>query len=135
MIKVQIDRKTWLRGVGSNDSVYKVRLRTEEGEQCCLGFVCKKLGLKNKDILDVGRPGHLVRYDNFAQRNAKEKLTPVLLKVKEPTEKAWVEEAITINDDSLMSETEREEKLTKLFAKNGLDVKFVGPKVNPFTEK
>lgn len=141
MIKVQIDRKTWLRSVVDD----QVRLRNEDGNQCCLGFVCKKLGLANNDIENIPDPGSFgdsefmidFGVEGASLKNLVNKLTPHLLTVRGHNEKHWVGEAMRLNDydDDDMSEEEREEKLTALFLKNGFELKFVGPKVNPFTEK
>lgn len=141
MIKVQIDRKTWLRG-GDEGA-----LRNEAGSQCCLGFVCKKLGLTNNDILDVGMPDDVLsneRLPEFRKMTLKERLSP-LIRVKDATSRRWVSDAAVINDncslpDSWYAKHEeysleeehaalealREEKLTKLFAKNGFELKFIG---------
>jgi len=143
MIKVQIDRKTWIRGVDDAYCENDVRLRNQEGNQCCLGFVCKKLGLTDANILNVATPGSFSDSEyiqDFAissskLKEIKNKITPALLTVRGHEEKLWVRQAIAINDDVALTEQEREEKLSKLFLKNGFDLKFIGPEVNPFTEK
>lgn len=144
MIKVQIDRKKWLRGDNG-------RLRDEEGSQCCLGFVCKKLGLTNNDIYDCGTPSDVIEHGERLPESRKltigERLSPLIKKdkVKDYADRAWVNEAIKINDDFNLpytwyakhrgadnieeyeaTERMREEKLTKLFAKHGFELKFIG---------
>lgn len=141
MIKVQIDRKKWLRG--SDEGA----LRNESGAQCCLGFVCKKLGLTNNEIFDVGMPDDVLYNEiipEFRKMTLKERLAP-LIRVEDARNRQWVEEAATINDDFSLpgswydehekysyeeeheaTEKMREEKLIKLFAKNGFELKFIG---------
>lgn len=51
MKKLTINRRTWLRGEGSEESYLR---RAEDGKMCCLGFAAIQLGkLSEDDITSV----------------------------------------------------------------------------------
>ncbi len=50
MRTVIINRKTWLRGTGKEDSA----LRMPNGKKCCIGFLATTLGAKPKQLTGVG---------------------------------------------------------------------------------
>ncbi len=48
MIKVQVNRKRWLRG---EDAEKSYLLRESDGKSCCMGFFERKRGAKKRHIL------------------------------------------------------------------------------------
>ncbi len=120
MIKVQINRKRWLRGEGSNVSRL---LRESDGKSCCLGFVERKRGAKKHHIL-----GKAIL--NLASNSAH--VDPKLISNFKPFEisKGFTNEAICalylINDNRAMNDTEREINLIENGKRIGIQFQFVG---------
>jgi hypothetical protein len=127
-----IDRTTWLRGEGCFES----RLLTHDGKLCCLGFYCLARGFTRKQIFDEAMPMALVG-DNGSQ-NLRIKLaelgepTALLLKTAFPdlfdavdhNHRSLTRLAET-NDDYLLSDEERERRLTGMFAARKIKVNFI----------
>jgi hypothetical protein len=126
--EVIIDRKNWIRGEGMSCSKL---LRISDQKRCCLGFYLSHLGVSDEEMLDVGQPCGL----------------PPSTKEKYGNAISWLFEdhdgAVSLDNQSmvhyndkpvgsiagaeeiLMTEWYREEKLTELFARNGVSVRFV----------
>jgi len=113
-MKLIIDRKIWLRGEGSEVSYLR---RKADGKQCCIGILCSALpvpenyltGAKDADELhlenDVTLPGWLL----------------------EPgCATADVDLAYRTNDDENISDLDREQKISEIFARHDIQVEFVG---------
>lgn len=106
--------KAQAKAMGDKDEYCDVDpalLSSENGMKCCLGFVCQAVGVRVKDMVDVGMPSTLLG-----------KLTSPLPE--------WLidieNQAQTINDDGDITDRERESKLKKLFReKSPIDLKFV----------
>jgi len=108
-----VQRSRWFRG----NRIGKLKdLGT--GHMCCLGFVCQKLGVSDEDMIGKRMPTDLYSI-------AKAKVVGVLLKTQPEGAfyshlvTSWVNEAAAINDNDVISEEDREEKLINLFGKNG----------------
>lgn len=96
-IKVRIDRKRWLRGVGQGT------LLNEEGKMCCLGFWCNQTtGVSLDEMLRIPMP-HGVN---------------TALSV------GWHAYAAYINDCVNISEEQREAELIELAAIHGEEWEF-----------
>lgn len=110
-----IDRMKWLRGIGGEQS----KLLDANGRMCCLGFECRRLGLEKRDILGVVVP-----------HNTMGKPLPFwLMEVNTNKEMGLsgtdVGEAMFTNDDRCLSEIQREAKLTVIFARHDVELRFV----------
>jgi len=116
-MKFEIDRKRWLRGEGSVNSRL---LRPSDQKMCCLGFKAKALGLSDDTISNIPSPISIPNI-NFEQwgvtglgRYA------VIAELGDMYCLLFV-----TNDVRNISESEREERLIKLFAEIGDEVTFV----------
>lgn len=111
-----VSRSTWYRGEGSTYS----RLLRSDGKMCCVGFLCKAMGMTDKDIMDkpevkdteVAMPnGRLLHYT--------EAFSPL-------AESAHIlNEAYEVNDSEIQTDKWREAEITKLFKTVNIDVHFV----------
>lgn len=129
--QVVIDRATWRSGDdGEHATCYHqygdhpmTRLLDKHGNMCCLGFACKQLaGLSDADILDACGPAsvgpHAIRKLQYLRRNSAGGVKAVATKL--------TSEAMNINDHHELTREEREDKLIKIFRKNGVELKFTG---------
>jgi hypothetical protein len=135
-MKLRIDRATWLRG--EDPAVLKTGgsylLRPKDGRMCCLGFLCRDLGWPLHELAHVTMPDLLIDADG-AQDPAAVCLLPKWLVEKgtgdgDPDLTPLVETMANTNDDPRLTETEREAKLTELFARQGIEVEFFGESPN-----
>jgi hypothetical protein len=108
-----IARDRWWRGKGSDGS----SLLREDGNRCCVGFYFTAHGVGDAMLGGC----------HYFPRLAKEVFTGC------PIEHTWLRETrdnesggvYRINDDTEISDAEREAKLTERFAANGYRVTFV----------
>jgi hypothetical protein len=123
-----VERKKWLRGEGSEDSC----LLTEGNRMCCLGFYAEACGLDRKVIRGLSSPmkavyatqGHFI--ENYKDKLSTRK-SDVIWKtklVKSGRDTATCNDMMKINDDEHIDDTIRETKLTALFKKLGIRIKF-----------
>lgn len=101
-----IDRKKWYRGRGSANSA----LLRSDGTMCCMGFYAKACGFEDREILDAGTHPFSATIESpyfidgrFGQAGL-----------------------FDVNDNVTLSEEDRETILTRLFADNGIAVRFEG---------
>lgn len=69
MLKVIIDRKTWLRGQGADDSQLLIPdelIDHVKGQMCCLGFACLAAGMSKDQIRGIQSPYGLDNPPSFA---------------------------------------------------------------------
>jgi hypothetical protein len=121
MYKLTIDRNTWLRGEGGDDSFL---LREVDGKQCCLGFLGFACGATRKQLIGARTPSVSRVLDIFNKDLGK------FLFVSDHWNEFSkdAEELMYINDrlpEYFSSETEREKQLTEIFARNGIEIEFV----------
>lgn len=103
-----VDRATWLRGsVGS--------LLEDDGRRCCVGFLAKEMGYSDDEMRSMPVLGDVTRTELG--------LPPELRTCNWSSGDGDIYGA---NDDDALSDTDREAKLTELFAGIGVEVKFVG---------
>jgi hypothetical protein len=105
--KLIIDRARWGQSA----------LLNKDGTMCCLGFLSKACGVHDEVMLGVAFP----RFDWIKEYNIN----------KEFGDRAGVYggvagEASKINDDNSISKSEKETKLIELFAKNNINLSFIG---------
>ena len=110
MKELMIQRSKWLRG-----EVKSRLLRPSDGKMCCLGFYALSCGLSHEQIKDHAEPadiaGILPNEMIWTTRGP------------EGFKNAWP--LILTNDDAGISESKREENITKYFAEHNVHVKFV----------
>jgi len=104
-----VDRCTWLRG-SSNNSY----LLDNNGNRCCLGFVCTQLSIKDYDMELEAEP--------FDSSN-NTVLIPILLD-ENHNNNILSRRAMIINDDGTINDHVREVKLERLFEEYGLRINF-----------
>lgn len=118
--KLVIDRSKWACARTVNDGDAKLLMDT--GLMCCLGFLCCALNIPKKRLLNVCMPSDLA--ENYTR-------PPKTLPVYEGGYGTWVdidwaEKAQCANDDGGLTDSEREEQVTRALAKGGWAVEFVG---------
>lgn len=129
-MKLVIDRKRWQRG----DSNLAALLHLQTGKMCCLGFFGLLCGYDEKDILGLADPADCV--DNIGKNKWPEwaivrKERSVKVDIGEWETKIDldntddIEQLITANDDGGITDEVREAKITRIFARNGVEVEFV----------
>lgn len=123
-----IDRSKWRCG-GSGPHMQgtgPTELLNNDGFMCCLGQVCKQLGVPESKMLNVPAPLTLVH----RSYTSAESLHPLgyIVEAGVLAGTALTQEAMSCNDnpyDSMRPE-DREQTLTELFARNGHTLTFVG---------
>lgn len=110
-----VSRKTWLRGTGSSGSC----LRNEDDCKCCLGFAAIEAGIELKNNDEIKSPEDLKEKDIEIFLIA----FPFLISCHNDSDECI--KFMEINDDDSTFDSEKEIKLTMLFAKNGVEIKFV----------
>jgi hypothetical protein len=105
-----------LRGEGYEDSYL---LRSKDGKQCCIGFLCEAFGVPKPDLKDIRGSQKLVKYRNL----------PEWLTVDSATDVSIGSDlfiAYALNDNKRLSEADREQRIAEIFAKHDIQVEFVG---------
>lgn len=105
MKKLPINREKWNRG-SSEDS----GLRNGAGKMCCLGFDALNEGSTIEEINGAGMPSQL--HIEIKGITIQRKLNPDLY-----IDTYIAKELATVNDNSQISDREREERIIELFAK------------------
>lgn len=116
LIKVVIDRKRWYRGKGD---LGNSMLRTPSRKQCCLGFACRVLGAKAKDILGKAMP------DDVSDDIDLPGLVVPALFSSGKNSSHFSSRAAIINDDMDISDRSRESKLRALAKASGFRFQFI----------
>jgi hypothetical protein len=118
-----IDRRKWGRNNkdGEKSGSYLRNNKEEKddygksiaGKMCCLGFACRAFGISAQKLNDNGIPSDITH-------NRLESIIPEwLLRFGGDTSKL-----ANINDSAQWSDKQKEAKITKIFAKHGIKVKF-----------
>ncbi len=120
-MKLEIKRSKWLRGR------YGSRLLNDEGEMCCLGFLCKTYGLDDSSIRNVTIPRNIVNVES--SKLPAWLLLPAWLfaETKHGDALNSVEGLVNTNDASYdqMNEQAREADIIMKMACQGIEVTFV----------
>jgi hypothetical protein len=112
MKTITIKRSKWLNGDRECVSV----LMDKNEHMCCLGFAIHQVTkCKKSRLLNLATPYKFFRGDSFLTDATPDGVNNNFLAM----------DAIVINDDKSILGLEREEKLRKLFKKNGYKLKFV----------
>jgi hypothetical protein len=124
-MKFTIYEDMWLRGGNSKQSC----LLDSHGKMCCMGFLAKACNIRDIFLFGKGYFGALSHQD--ADQSLPESVKPQILPSQERLHKGVVAETnlaeriYIVNDDTHIKDTERKERLTKLFAEGGIEVEFV----------
>lgn len=111
MAKFTVDRQTWYRGKGCQNSY----LLKGNGKKCCIGFVGTQCGVPNNVMLLIPSV-EKVPTDNR------------LLFPKWMTDEGYswgLSEAYRVNDDIAITDEHREEELKRIFERKGDEIEFV----------
>jgi hypothetical protein len=116
MKTITVDRKKWARGGKNGDAC----LLNDQGNMCCLGFAARQISRISRSALaDAGmpcdvymKPSFLTEIDTSSNPN-------------EVQDNALSRAAANFNDDLKISDKMREYKLTRLFKKHGIKIRFV----------
>lgn len=107
-------RKKWLRGKGSMASAL-----LWNGKSCCLGFYSEACGISRKVMHSIATPADLAAVS--------EQKSNVIWKtklVRSGVNSISCQKLININDSSTTDDAFKEKKLTSLFKRLGIKVKF-----------
>lgn len=135
MLKITVDRTRWLRG-GNNG----VLLDIDTKLMCCLGFVCKTVGLEDVTIEGKAHPQELYYnyldgiysdpapdkdYNAYMRELLEKRLgnEVILLVGKENSD--YCARMIVINDDRLIKDSEREAQLIEEGKKANIEFSFI----------
>jgi hypothetical protein len=116
-----VKKSRWLRGTPNS------MLLGDSNKMCCLGFVCRQLGLKPKDIMFKVMPSDIESEDNDKETKELQKKLKTSIRLLNPTngDTPFTNKAVAINDNELITDKERIEKLTKLFKTKKHNITFV----------
>lgn len=122
-MKFTVDRKTWYRGYGSDNS----KLLLENGMMCCLGHISLQCGLTERQILHRTTPYRAITNDGFLGQKVFN--VPVgfdwLLNDSHDSTSEIAGEMMNVNDSIELSEEIREKRLIELAAKAGHELEFI----------
>lgn len=129
MIKLIIEREFWLRGEGSLDSRL---LRPSDGKMCCLGYYGKLCGLTTDQIKDIESPQTIEPTqvdDGFSVKavwvNPKQQGEWLFMDDNASIPSVDCENLMVNNDDEDITDTVREQLISKTFAKHDIEVQFI----------
>lgn len=114
-MKVVVDRKTWLRGEGGENSY----LKRDDGKMCCLGFACVQAGLDKDDIAGRYSPADVI------ERGIRLPAGVFSLVSPSGSDSQVCESLMLTNDDKHYLDEEREAKLITLGKEVGLEFEFI----------
>lgn len=116
--RLTIDRARWLRG----DLIQEEsQLLSPMGRMCCLGFYLEACGVPREKLLNESCPSNI---EEFVPKQASwlGDINPQSDRLNNLVE----DDFIGINDDPKLSDKARELRLTQMFKKRGVRVRFVG---------
>lgn len=123
MKTVRISRKRWCRGNKNENSALSTQtsaLRTQTGQSCCLGFVCRAFGIRTpKDVLNISELPEGTPFERLPKQ-----LRPIF-NLAGMKDSPLHEELVTVNDSDEVVGKEREKKIRDLLAKANVRVVFV----------
>lgn len=92
------------------------------GKMCCLGFAANQISRISKNAMYMNyEPSQIYEKKSFLV----DFISTEDLHHSEIVNNHFTNKAIAINDDIGITDSEREDRLTKLFAKNGIKLEFV----------
>lgn len=105
--KTIVKRSEWLRGTGEG------YLLDDEGMKCCLGFRCEQGGISLNNLLEKELPYEVRGHSRL----------PAWLQSKNLEGEA--NKAAIVNDESCLTDKQREDELREIFASQGEEIEFV----------
>lgn len=118
MSKLIIDRAKWNRG-----GKFQSALLNEHG-MCCLGFYCLVLGLSKDDIEYATMPDD-INYSEETETKLDWLVESSCVSKCFLTSGTDAANLAGINDDSDISDSEREQHIVEIFAKHDVEVEFI----------
>jgi hypothetical protein len=96
------------------------------GKMCCLGFACLAYGVSERQI-GPGTSGYGKGLPADVSKSAKKLLPKWLLAYERDLDNRLTEVGLLsgINDDSTLSDRQKEGRIRRVFAKHGIKVRFV----------
>jgi hypothetical protein len=122
-MKLIINRREWRRGESAAEKGDPTALLCKDGSKCCLGFYALQCGFTPKQIRGALGPID-VPVTNKTTSPEWLKLIWFNAALRIHQNSLLTADAMQINDTADYTEEERESKLTKLFAENGVEVEF-----------
>ncbi len=124
-MKLVIKRSEWARGsVKDTERVANLLYAKQDGTRCCLGFLGNACGYTDQELQGYGLPSDVVndaglynKWGRFLLHGCDEN--------NRRTDSLIVDDLIEINDDTNITESEREADIAEIFAKHGVEVEFV----------
>ena len=116
MRTVVIERKKWLRGTPNQRMNF---LLDTHGNQCCIGVYLSACGVPDTDLLNVGAANRLKAVKGESQWLVERRGTFCV-----PSDDA--DDLYNENDHNQHFQRASEKKITALFAKHDVEVKFTG---------
>jgi len=131
MKNVTIDRKTWLRGGRNGLGVITDSfLCNTENHMCCLGFALNQIeSIAPEAMTGNGSPYEVLKMDSdfttitYVAEIDDDGLYDGSREIS--TDNLLTDDAIRINDNGGISDTEREQKLITIFAKSDIQLTFI----------
>lgn len=130
LVDLTIDRAFW--GTGALCRVEYDEISGDAGDMCCLGFASRACGVKTSSLYRIESFG----YDDInlpsnlrSARRAIAKIFPAML--QEPSDieselSTFPYVAAEINDSTSLTDHQKEQRLRRLFAKEGVKLHFKG---------
>src|SRR5277367_909081 len=115
-----VDRSKWLRGKGPEDS----SLLNQKGKMCCLGFYAEACGLDRKFIRHLKSPAAAVTASKEDFTLHKSGVIWKTELVNRNGDSATCYQMMAVNDNEDIKDDVRETKLTALFKKLNIKIKF-----------
>ncbi len=109
-MKFVITESTWFRGHGPEQS----RLLRQDGTMCCIGQICKQLGVPDSAILDSKT---VVAIPSAEDEKTSEFIDAITLH--------GLNQAYCINDNANIDDVERKRQLVEHFERAGVGLDFV----------
>lgn len=116
-----VNRATWRCGdYGINQKGLGVtKLRNQLGYQCCLGFACIAIGFDELDIEGYNTPFGFGEITNNNRDLS-------YLVTEQQLNSDFTNAAMDINDDDLINDKEREQRLIALGRMHNIEINFIG---------
>lgn len=119
-LTVVVERNRWLRGGLNLSYLFDF---TKPGRMCCVGFVCKELGVTKDEMVGIKS----VLYLFNSSLSAREKVREFVEEYKDhgKSDKFHENEIYEINDRYDLDDKTRESLLKQKFEKLDIDIRFV----------
>jgi hypothetical protein len=138
MQKLTIDRNIWIRNtsdVNGSPTHCSYLLRPSDGKMCCLGQYLKSNGISDSELLDVQAADQIDELGNkvftspninwMVDKNTMFHYTSELGTPSKYKSSQASYQLMKTNDGIFETEEYRENKLTELFLKQGIEVTFI----------